>query len=240
MKTRYKKQIPKWPFVALGVMIVLTVTLALWPRPTIEPEPVAENPNGGAEYLKMRRQEDHPVTPDMENAANSLGGEMAADFALPDTEGKIHTLAELSADKPLLIFFVERECPCCLGAKHFVDRMQELYRGELNAVGIINAEDRVSRTWKKVTKAKFTVLEDPEQKVIRAYKAERGVYTTLVAPGGKIVKAYPGYSLTMLRDLSSLIAELAGVEDKGFESNAAPEEMTSGCLFPEVWTEAGE
>ncbi len=184
--------------------------------------------------LTIKKQEDHPVTDDMTRAAASLDAEKAPDFDLPSVDGPSYTLAQLTDNRPLLIFFIEKECPCCLGAKFFVDKMVDLYGDNLNAVGIINADGAVAKAWKKSTNAQFKVLMDPGQKVIASYKAERGVYTTLVAPGGMISKAYPGYSLATLKEMSSRIARLAGVPAKEFISKAAPEKMTSGCAFPEL------
>ena len=69
-------------------------------------------------------------------------------------------------------------------------------------------------------------------KIVRAFKAQRGVYTTLIAPGGKIVKAYPGYSQDMLQDITTKIASLAGVALRPMPLAPAPKKMTSGCIFP--------
>ncbi len=217
---------------AIG-LAALAVGSTFIPRsgPALDPNLGIADPEAAAS-LALRPQEDHPVSPDMEAAAESLGSSAAPDFQLTDTEGKTHTLASLTKDKPLLIFFVEKECPCCLGAKHFVDRLAMAYRGQLNTVGIINAEGAVARAWVKATQPKFTLLQDPKMTAIQAYKAERGVYTTLIAPGGQIDKAWPGYSQEMLNDASARIAKIAGVPAKKIESAAAPEEMTSGCVFP--------
>lgn len=198
------------------------------------------DPNLGVEdgsalsTLQLREQKNHPVTDSMKQTAATLEAKPAPDFDLLATNGRRYNLAGLSTDKPLLIFFIEKKCPCCLGAKYFVDKMVDLYHDELNAVGIINAEGEVAKAWEKTTHPKFLVLEDPQQKVIRAYKAERGVYTTLVAPGGTIDVAYPGYNLDMLRDLGKRVARLARVPEREVISSATPKEMTSGCLFPEV------
>lgn len=183
--------------------------------------------------LKLRPPENHPVTNEMSQAASSLTAKRASDFMLIDTNGTGYRSTDLWKDKPVLIFFIEKECPCCLGAKHFFDKMADLYEGSVNAIGIINADDKEAQKWVAATQPRFPVLQDPRQQVISAFKAERGVYTTLVKPGGEIEIAYPGYSLEMLKDLSRRIALLANVPEKEFKSDAAPQELTSGCLFPE-------
>lgn len=190
-----------------------------------------------ATELALKQPEEHPVTNEMIKAAESLGSDQAPDFTLISTDGTSYIGSNLWKDKPVLIFFIEKECPCCLGAKHFFDKLADLYKGNVVAIGIINTDDQEAQKWVTATRPRFPVLQDPNQKTISAYKAERGVYTTLIRPGGIIERAYPGYSLEMLKDLSTRIAKNAGVRDKGFESDAAPTKMTSGCLFPEPPTE---
>jgi hypothetical protein len=111
--------------------------------------------------------------------------------------------------------------------------MADAYGEGLNTIGIINADGETAQTWVRATKPKFLVLQDPKQIVIRKYKAERGVYTTLIAPGGTIDKAYPGYGKEMLQDLGKRIARLAKLPEKRFTHAAAPDTMTSGCIFPD-------
>jgi peroxiredoxin len=230
-------------WIIAGVLVLLLGVSLFVPSGAKIPVGSPLDPNLGVadpsalEGLTIKKQEDHPVTPEMSKAADSLDAEKAPDFDLPSVDGPNYTLAQLTDGKPLLIFFIEKECPCCLGAKFFVDKMIDLYGDNLNAVGIINADGAVARAWKKSTKPLFKVLMDPGQKVIASYKAERGVYTTLIAPGGVIDKAYPGYSLSTLKEMSGRIAKLAGVPAKEFVSKAAPEKLTSGCAFPELLEE---
>lgn len=198
------------------------------------------NPNlgvvdkNGLSGLTIHTQEDHPVTPAMDAAAKSLDAKKAPPFRLKSTDGTEHSLADLTANgKPLVIFFIEKDCPCCLGAKYFVDRITSMYRDKANVIGIINADGKVADAWVQTTQPKFMILEDPDQIVIEGYQAERGVYTTVVSPSGTIDKAYAGYSLEMLRDVSTRVAKLANIPVKPFNSKAAPTKLTSGCLFPQ-------
>lgn len=220
-----------------GAVAVLAYTFVAGKKPLAQAGEL--DPNLGVEdekalsELVLREQKNHPATPEMKEAANSLEGKPAPAFDLLGIKGERHTQASLTTGKPLLIFFVEKECPCCLGAKYYVERIDEMYEGKMNTVAIINADKKVAEAWAHVTKANFDVLMDPAQKVIRAYGAERGVYTTLVGPGGKIEKAYAGYSLDMLKDLSSRIAKLANIPEPKFAMSKAPTTLTSGCTFPE-------
>ncbi len=203
------------------------------PRPPrLDPALALPDTEASLKKLQMRQQVDHPVTESMRGTAAELAAQPAPDFALPDPDGKTMLLQDLNRTKPVLLFFVERDCPCCIGAKYFVDKLVELYPEELEVVAIINANPAQAKAWVAEVKPHFRVLLDPMQKTIRAYRAEAGVYTTLVAPGGTIDKAYPGYSLEMLKDVSARVAALAKIEPRPFISTAAPKEMTSGCPFP--------
>lgn len=198
------------------------------------------NPNLGVENpaaisaLQMRDQKNHPVTEQMWTDAKSLGAVKAPEFGLKDTDGVAVSVKSLtSGNRPLLIFFIERQCPCCLGAKYFVDKFVDLYGDKISVVGIINANHEQALLWKKGTKPRFRIIEDPYQKAIQLYKAERGVYTALIKPDGTIYKAYPGYDIKMLQEISSKLAEFANVPSKEYVSPAAPKVTTSGCTFPE-------
>lgn len=184
--------------------------------------------------LQMREQKNHPVTDQMWKDAKSLDAVNAPEFELKDTDGNTVSVKSLTAgNKPLLIFFIERQCPCCLGAKYFVDKFVDLYGDKISVIGVVNANHEQALLWKKGTKPRFRIVEDPYQKAIQQYKAERGVYTALIKPDGTIYKAYPGCDIKMLQEISGKLAEFAGIPAKEYISPAAPKETTSGCTFPE-------
>lgn len=182
--------------------------------------------------IAFHEQRQHLVTAEMQRASNSLSGQDAWRFTGTGLSGRKLDLVELSANKPVLLFFVELHCPCCRGAKPYIDRVQKAYGDVCSVIGVINADEKLARAWANTVKPKFDVLPDPEMNAIRGYKAIRGVYTTLIAPGGRIVKAYPGYSRTVLREISQKIATLAGIKERPLELYPAPKTITSGCLFP--------
>lgn len=185
-----------------------------------------------AQSLVFRAPREHPVTSAMLTAARELGKAPAPEFGLVDTDARWHTLKNLTKDKPLVLFFVELECPCCKGAKIYIDRVRERYGDVCNVVGVINADPSVAKAWENAVRPDFPILCDPNMETIRAYKAVSGVYTTLVAPGGRVVKAYPGYSQAMLAEMGGKIARLAGIEAREMKIADAPKEMIAGCAFP--------
>lgn len=205
-----------------ALILYVEVGNALIPSP--KPNPAAT--------LVFRQGEDHPVTSAMATAAKELGGQLAPAFGTIDTDSRYVTSKSLTSGKPLVLFFVELQCPCCKGAKPAIDQIQQTYGDVCNVVGVINADHDTANAWRNAVVPKFRVLCDPDMEIIHSYKAQRGVYTTLVAPGGHIVKAYPGYSQDMLRDISGKIERLAGIGKRAMPVSDAPKTLTSGCLFP--------
>lgn len=221
------------------IILPLVATTALWgcaakePPSPLDPKLGIQNSEPLAD-LQMREQKNHPVTDQMWKDAKSLDSVKAPEFDLKDTDGNEVSVKKLTeGNRPLLIFFIERQCPCCLGAKYFVDKFVDLYGDKISVVGVINANHEQALLWKKGTKPRFRIIEDPYQKAIQLYKAERGVYTALIKPDGTIFKAYPGYDIKMLQEISGKLAEFAGIPVKEYISPAAPKVTTSGCTFPE-------
>lgn len=198
----------------------------------LDPEIEAQN-RAAAQGLAMREKKDHPVTPEQQAIADRQSATEAPQFDLPGLDGKNHSLGSLIGAKPLLIFFIEKNCPCCLGAKSYFEQMHKLYKDVANSVGIINAEATEADKWRTATKAEFLILMDPSLGVIKKFKADRGAYVTLVGKDGKILKQYAGYDEAMLQELSEKIASLTGVKPRKYNSVGAPDHLTSGCLFPE-------
>lgn len=221
-------------FIALTVSCLATLGLFLY-KPPLHPEDDIDTST-----LKLRPQKDHPVTKEMESVAAKLSESQAPTFELLTPYGISVSSKQLCADRPLLVFFIEQDCPCCVTAKDFVYKIAEAYRSDLSVVGIINTDAKGAELWRSKVKPGFTILVDPKMETIQSFKADRGVYTTLVAPGGKIEKAYAGYSKSMLQDLVTRIALLAKVPKQSLEFQTAPDKMTSGCLFsvPETLTKS--
>ena len=182
--------------------------------------------------VAFRERREHRITPDMIAAADRQTQTDAHAFQTIDLNDKTISLATLTEKKPAVLFFIERDCPCSRDASPFLDRLQTEYGEATTVIGVINATPEVARGWVKAVGAKYRVIADPELKIISAYAAERSVYTTVVAPGGKIIKTYPGYSADMLTEISKSVAKLGGVAVKSILLDGAPKKLTSGCPFP--------
>jgi hypothetical protein len=110
-----------------------------------------------------------------------------------------------------------------------MSQLQREYGEKVAVVGVINASSAAQ--WSAEVKPAFPVVADPSLQIAKEYGAKRSVYTTLIAPGGRIVKTYAGYGQGMLTELSSKIARMAAVSPRLIATDGAPVALTSGCLF---------
>lgn len=192
----------------------------------------AEIKSGAAvRAIEFRERREHTLTEALLRTASIETGRSAAPFNLADADGKAINFRLLCASKPVVLFFIELNCPCSRDAAPYLSTIQAEYGDACSVIGIVNGSAEEARAWQRQTGAKFRVVPDPELKIINTYHAERSVYTTLIAPGGKIQTAYPGYSASMLKELSTRIAALSGAKAITDAFETAPKTLTTGCPY---------
>ena len=96
----------------------------------------------------------------------------APDFSLPDANGKVHALADYKGRWLVLYFYPKDETPgCTIEACSLRDARDELTELGAEVVGI-SKDDAVSHEkFKTKFNLHFTLLSDPDGKVIDAYGA---------------------------------------------------------------------
>ena len=191
-----------------------------------EPAAIKRDATG---MIRFRDCIQYPLTAAMIDAAERQAPASAPVFRTADLSGQQAGLVTQTQTKPLVLFFIERQCPCARDAAAYFTQLQTAYGDTCKVVGIINASPEVAQEWVKSVAPGFPLLADPNLAISNAYGAQRAVCTTLVAPGGKIVKSYPGYGAPMLRELSSTIARIAGIPERTLTWKGAPEEIVAGC-----------
>lgn len=154
-------------------------------------------------------------------------------FTSTTIDGTAVSLASLSATKPVVLYFIEKDCLCSRDAAIYFNRIQTAYGKDITIVGVINGTATESRAWASAAKVTFMLITDEDCAIIHAYKIERSVSSTLIAPGGTIVKAYPRYNVQTLEDLSSQVAKLLKKLPPKISTEGAPLKLTAGCTFPE-------
>ena len=149
----------------------------------------------------------------------------APNFSLPDQNGSIHALKDYLGKWLVLYFYPKDDTPgCTIEACSFRDERDIIAQmGNAEVIGI--SKDTVASHKKFMDKyhLNFTILSDPEHKVIEAYDSWKpkkfmgrdyvGTQrnTFIISPAGSIVKEYVGvdpktHAAQIINDLQTLQA----------------------------------
>ena len=182
------------------------------------------------ESVVAARPAQHVVPKRRIDASLAMLERVAPPFEALATDGKSHTLGELCRTGPVVLTFVKDGCPCSEAAQPFFNQIQAAYPGA-EFLGVIDAESEKARRWAKKFRVDYPILLDPACAIVRAYKVENSAYVVLVDARGRILKHWPGYSTSMLRELGATLAELTHTAEKLTNLTDAPIEPFSGCPF---------
>ena len=121
-------------------------------------------------------------------------GSVAPEFELADQGGRKRTLSSLLSAGPLILYFYPADFTpgCTKEACSFRDLHQELLRANLRVVGISPQDTDSHRRFAEKHGLNFTLLADPDKRVIKAYDVDgplgigvrRGTY--LIGRDGRI------------------------------------------------------
>ena len=130
-------------------------------------------------------------------------GTKAPDFTLPDQNGNMHSLSEYRGKKVILYFYPKDNTPgCTKQACGFAERYPKFTDKGAVVLGISKDSVASHKKFEEKYGLPFTILSDPELKVIQAYdvwkekknygKTYMGVVRTtyLIDEEGKIAKAF--------------------------------------------------
>lgn len=100
-------------------------------------------------------------------------GSPAPDFALPDETGTLRTLADLTADGDLLLYFYPGDFTpiCTREACAFQEALPEIRRDGVRVVGVSAQDAAMHARFKKAYGLEFTLLADEQRVAIKAYDA---------------------------------------------------------------------
>lgn len=129
-------------------------------------------------------------------------GTKAPAFELPDQNGKIHTLEEYRGRKVILYFYPkDNTAGCTRQACGFAERYPQFLEKGAVILGVSKDSVKSHKNFETKYELPFTLLSDPERKVIEAYdvwkekknygKVSMGVVRTtyLIDEDGMIIKA---------------------------------------------------
>ena len=149
-------------------------------------------------------------------------GDRAPDFTLPGSGGKPVHLADLIANKAVVVFFYPKDDTpgCTIQGKAFTATKAEFEKRGIHVAGI--SADDVASHKDFCTKYSLTVelLADPEAKLLKALGVPQSEYkgtlywnrtTFVVDPTGVLRKVYPsvnpqGHEEVLLKDIAALQA----------------------------------
>ena len=106
-------------------------------------------------------------------------GQAAPEFALPDQDGEVVSLAELRGQTVVLYFYPRAETPgCTTQACGVRDRSAEYEAAGARVIGVSPDDPEALRSFADNQKLDFTLLSDPDHAVAEAYGAwgERSMY----------------------------------------------------------------
>ena len=124
-------------------------------------------------------------------------GEMAPNFTLRGSDGRLHSLNQFRGQYVVLYFYPKDETPgCTTEACNFRDHISAITKDGAKVIGVSVQTVKSHRAFIKKYDLDFLLLADPHHKVVNEY----GVYnkkwdmadrvTFLINPEGRIVKIY--------------------------------------------------
>lgn len=210
-------------FVILAAALALTSAgaLMMWQasKPQIVDVPIVSN------------QPRHPVTPAMEEDAEKRARKEAPDFTVKDFEGKAVEIGKPRPGRLQFLYFVMDGCPCSVEAEPLFHDLWKLHRDKVDFVAVIDKDDKVARQWSVDMLTPYPVVADPRGKVITAYDAPNSAYSALVDEKGRLVKVWPGYSISILNEMNRIMSEEFGQKPSKIDPKWAPQKASSGCAF---------
>lgn len=146
----------------------------------------------------------------------------APDFTLPDQNGALRSLGDYAGKWLVLYFYPQDDTPgCTTEACSFRDEREVIAEHGAEVVGISKDTVASHKRFAEKYGLNFTVLSDPEHKVIEAYGAwaPKKMFgreylgtlrkTFIIDPEGKIAREFPnvspkGHALEIIRALDEL------------------------------------
>ena len=147
-------------------------------------------------------------------------GAVVPDFALPDADGKEHSLASLKGSKGTVLIFVATQCPISNAYNARMQKLAEDYRARgVNVVGINSNSTEPAAEVKQHAADKglsFTLLKDAGNQIADRFDAQVTPEAYLLDASGKLVyhgridNSRNGDSITNTELRDAMEATLAG------------------------------
>ncbi|MBX3119982.1 MAG: redoxin domain-containing protein [Fimbriimonadaceae bacterium] len=150
-------------------------------------------------------------------------GQKAPDFSATGTDGKTHTLSSTTKKSATVLYFIKEGCPVNHRAAPFLSKIAEKYGADANIVGVYNGSVDRAKAWAKTYKATYTILADPDYKIIESYKAPYSPFMIVVGKDGKIAEVYTGAGPKDLPKINELCSKNADKKMVAMDFTGAPD-----------------
>lgn len=136
---------------------------------------------------------------------------VAPPFTLPLLDGSTFNAASRWKNRPLVVFFLASWCSRCAAQQKDLADVIDEYGDAVDFVGIA-AQDKPEalKAWRDKHDVPYPVGIDPDQAIWRRYAVRTPPAVVLIAPGGKLVRGWPGGV-----DKDTLSAQLDRIVQRG-------------------------
>lgn len=151
-------------------------------------------------------------------------------FSLKGSDGKTYSNATLFA-KPTVLVFMKKGCPHNPKAMADMNRIKRELGPKTNFYAVCDVNQIEAKSYATQLGAKFVILADKDQKLIKGSGAEFSLDMALVNPKTKrIEKLWNGYNNATISEIYAMIPKVGGEKPK-MSASKFPKGTVSGCGF---------
>lgn len=152
--------------------------------------------------------------------ASSKAPEAGAPGAAAAEQSSQERFAQLTGGKPTFIYYVKEDCGSNPRAIPLVTKLVEAYKGKVNIIGVINADEMAYREWARQYSVPIDFVYDPNIEIIRKYAVPNSQTLTLIDGSGKEIKRFDGYGAASLNACAAEMASVGKVEAAALQLDA--------------------
>jgi peroxiredoxin len=133
-------------------------------------------------------------------------GDQAPGFSLTRLDGTTSRVENGSLPKPLLLVFLETDCPTCRLTNPYLNRLFRKLGDGATILGISQDAERPTRQLVEQTPIEFPVAVDVDLSVTRLYDPVAVPTLVLIGSNGRIVQTLSGFNKKALNQIASTMA----------------------------------
>ncbi len=161
-------------------------------------------------------------------SAGAAAKNTALDFSAQAGDGTTQTLASLTGEKALVVYFMKSNCGTNGDAIGYFKDIQKAYGDKVNFVGVINTDKSGLDEWQTSFNVEFPMLLDPDKKLIKQYGVDSSITIYAIASDQSVKFVQDGFSQSSLNELNAFMAEAAGQTMASLDFSGAPTSLTPG------------